>query len=70
MADFAAVDRDFAHIDLQAKRSGMDAADFGAAAGDALDLGDEAAADQRLERIRVDVEQAAQERYRGRASAR
>ena len=38
----------------------MDAADFDAAAGDALDFGDQAAADQRLERIGVDVDKQAE----------
>ena len=55
---FAAVDGDAAHIDLRAKRSGMDAADFHAAAGDALHFGDEAAANHRLEGIGVDVDRA------------
>ena len=45
----AAVDRDIAHVDLKTKRSGMDAGNFGAAPSDALDFGDESAADQRLE---------------------
>ncbi len=45
----ATVDGDIAHVDLEAKRSGMDGADFDAASGDALHFGDEAAADQRLE---------------------
>ena len=37
----------------------MDAADLDAASGDALQFGDEAAADQRLEGIRIDVDQQA-----------
>jgi hypothetical protein len=45
----ATMDGNTAHVDLEAKRSGMDAADFDAASGDTLHLGDEAAADQRLE---------------------
>src|ERR1022692_1398816 len=44
-----AVYGDSAHVGLQAKGSGMDAGDFDAAAGDTLQFGDEAAADQRLE---------------------
>ena len=49
VADFAAMNRDAAHVDLQEKRSGMDAADFDAAAGDAFNFSDKAAAHQRLE---------------------
>ncbi len=45
----AAVDGNAAHVDLEEKRSGMDAADFDAASRDAPEFGDEAAADQRLE---------------------
>jgi hypothetical protein len=45
----ATMDSNSAHVDLEAKRSGMDAADFDPASGDALHFGDEAAADQRLE---------------------
>ena len=56
----AAVDGDTAHVDLEEKRSGMDAADFDAAPGDALHFGDEAAADQRLERGGVDVDKQAE----------
>ncbi len=51
----AAVDGDIAHVGLEAKGSSVDAADFGAAAGDALHFGDEAAADERLERVSIDV---------------
>ena len=57
---FATVDRDIAHVDLKAKGSGMDAADFGAATGDAFDFGDQTAANQRLERFRVDVDKQAE----------
>ena len=63
---FATVDGDIAHVDLEAKRNGMDAADFGAASGDAFDFGDEAAADQRLERVCVDVDEAGREPRRSR----
>jgi len=52
-----AMDGKVAYIHLQAKGRGMDAADFGAAAGNALNFGDETAADQRLERFRVDVDE-------------
>jgi hypothetical protein len=40
------MDGDIAHVSLEAKGSGVDAADLDAAAGDALQLGNEAAADQ------------------------
>ena len=40
---------DIAHVGLQAKGSGMNAADLDAAAGDAFHFGDETAADERLE---------------------
>ena len=53
---------DIPDLDLQAKRNGMDASDLGAAAGDAFDLGDEAAADQRLKRFRGDVSSKPQSR--------
>src|SRR5271170_122197 len=42
----AAVDRDIAHIGLQAKGRGVDAAYLDTAAGDALQFGDETAADE------------------------
>jgi hypothetical protein len=48
--------RDIPHLDLQAKRDGMEAADFSAASGDALDFSDEATANQRLERISIHVD--------------
>ena len=48
----------------------MDAANFDAAAGDVLDLGDEAAANQRLEGLRVDVDEQADSAQEGRLRSR
>jgi len=53
----AAVDGDVAHLHLQAEGNGMDAADFGAAPGNALNLGDHAAANQGLKGVRVDIDE-------------
>jgi hypothetical protein len=44
-----AVNGNTSHINLEKKRSGMDAANFDAAPGDSLDFGDKAAAHERLE---------------------
>jgi hypothetical protein len=43
------VNRKVPNLHLQAKGNGVDAADLGTASGDAFNLGDEAAPDQRLE---------------------
>src|SRR5258708_19773775 len=43
------------NFDLHAKRSGVEAADLGAASGDALDFCDKPSADQSLERVGGDV---------------
>src|SRR5216684_1480136 len=56
----ASVDSDPTHFSLQAKRNGVDAGNFGAATGDAFHFGDEAAANQRLERLGVDVDHQAE----------
>ena len=63
----AAMHRDIPHLDLQAERNGMEAADFGAASGNTLDLGDEAAANQRLEGFRINVDGESEGEKRGRA---
>jgi hypothetical protein len=53
----AAVDCNLANVSLQAKRRGVNASDLDATAGNALQFGDEAAADERLKGIRIDVDQ-------------
>ncbi len=52
----AAMHRNIPHLDLQAKWDGVEAADFGAAAGNTLDFGDEATANQRLKGFRIHVD--------------
>jgi len=54
---FAAMHGEIAYVDLQAKGRGVEAADLGAASGDALDLGHQTAAHHGLKRIGVDVEE-------------
>jgi hypothetical protein len=56
----AAMHGDAAYVGLQAKGSGMDTADFDAAAGDALQFRDEPTANERLERASVDVDEQAE----------
>src|ERR1700730_4456201 len=58
----AAMHGNAAHIDLPAKWRGMDAGDFDPASSDALYFCDEAAANQGLEGIGVDVNEQAEER--------
>jgi hypothetical protein len=50
---------DVANFDLEAKGDGVDAGNLGPASGDALNLGNQTAADQRLERVCVDVDEQA-----------
>jgi hypothetical protein len=54
-----AVDGDIADGSLEAEGCGVNAADFDTAAGDALYLSNEAAANQRLKRFSVDVDEKA-----------
>jgi hypothetical protein len=48
---------DATHVGLQVKWNGVDAGDFRATSGDALDFGNQAAAYQRLEGIGIDIEE-------------
>jgi hypothetical protein len=52
---FAAMNGDVANLRLQSKRNSVDATDLGAAIGNSLDLGNQAAADQRLKGFSIDV---------------
>jgi len=53
----ASMNGDATHFGLQVKWDGVDAGDFRAASGDALDFGNQAAAYQRLEGIGIDVDE-------------
>ena len=64
---FASVYGDVADLHLKTEGNSVEAADFGAASGDALDFSDETAADQRLEGVGVDIDRQG-ERGKGRAT--